>query len=468
MMIAWAPSCAFHAAPWASQAYHKRSRRGRTRGALRVPRCQVYHEGLATFELPPEGSFYRAASKPVRDLGVLAALALTEETGDRLHVADLLSGVSAVRALRYAAEANAKLVLVNDAISGPGRAVLRRNSTYAAPDTVWIQRHEDLFQLACSSEWTSSFDLVDIDAFGTGAPEVASGVLRFLRCSRTRSKLAGRCSTQTDAAPAPGALLYACSTASVTAAGLNPQKARQTYGVEIARHAAVHEQGLRLLITMVRHHALQAGLIARPLFSYYHRVGDTFRVMFRVTLEENLISKAATTADHDAGLLCNCVACGQLWCIVTPNENLAQCPGCGIPVMAPRVRTSGPFYLGPLHDPYFVERMLTIISEAPSDHFDGGTQTALKLMLDEATRQGHPFYYRIGDLARRAGCSPPPLFRFLQRLELAEQAYLDAGRLPRQVVTAQWRAARASVDAQGIRTGLPMPAILEAMREISS
>jgi tRNA (guanine26-N2/guanine27-N2)-dimethyltransferase len=322
--------------------------------------------------------------------------------------------------------------------------------------------------LAQSTEWAATFDLIDIDAFGTGAPEISSGVLHFLRCGRSRQERGRGSCAEPEEETACGALLYACSTASVTAAGLNPQKAQETYEAKIARHAAVHEQGLRLLITVVRRHAREAGLVAQPLFSYYHRAGGTFRVMFRVLPVKDPERMPAPGSDIENGLLRVCWQCGQMWCSLLPEkQGSTDCPGCQSSASAPQVRTSGPIYLGPLHDPRFVERMLLVANEAPPGHFDRSVSAALQAMLHEATRHGHPFYYRVGDLARRAGCSPPPLARLLEHLEFAEQARWDTGCLPQEVRRAQWRAARASVDAQGIRTGLPMPAILLAMQEAS-
>jgi tRNA (guanine26-N2/guanine27-N2)-dimethyltransferase len=449
----------------------ERLRRQRLRPEKLLGCERRYREGFATFELPTANAFYRAASKPVRDLGVLAALVWSEAIGERLRIADLLAGPSAVRALRYATETNARAVLVNDAISGPGRTVLERNTTGVSEDTVWIRRHDNLFDLAQSEEWIHSFDLIDLDAFGTGADEVASGVLNMLRCRRMKTAWSGNDDSAAEKDATAGALLYCCSTASVTAAGLNPGKAQKTYGAALVRHAAVHEQGLRLLITVVRKHAQQSGFIAQPLFSYFHRAGGTFRVMFRILQPRHDELALASTAAADTGLLHLCQQCGQLWCVTSTIKDAVAssvCPGCGNDAAAPQVRTSGPFYMGPLHDGDFVERMLAVSREAPAGHFDRAAIAALKLMIHETRLNAHPFYYRVGDLARRARRSPPPISKLIERLQWYERTYRETRRMPEAVVRAQWQAARASVDPQGVRTGLPIPAILSAVAEASA
>ena len=70
------------------------------------------------------------------------------------------------------------------------------------------------------------FDMVDVDAFGTGQPHLSEGWF----------------------AVNTGGLLYICATDSLTTAGANPHKAWSGYAATTQYFPACNEQGLRLVV----------------------------------------------------------------------------------------------------------------------------------------------------------------------------------------------------------------------------
>ena len=182
-------------------------------------------EASVTFQLQasPEGPalFYRPASRLIRDLGVLALAVLGVP---QPRVLDAMSG-SGVRALRYVHEGGASFVQANELMQGDHP--LEANLASLVSDGRCSVSHSDALDLYLRGRLDGTrYDLVDVDAFGTGQPHLSEGWF----------------------AVNTGGLLYICATDSLTTAGANPHKAWSGYAATTQYFPACNEQGLRLVV----------------------------------------------------------------------------------------------------------------------------------------------------------------------------------------------------------------------------
>ena len=165
--------------------------------------------------------FYRPASRLIRDLGVLALAVLGVPEP---RVLDAMSG-SGVRALRYVLEGGASFVLANDLMEGDHP--LELNLAPLVADGRCNVSHSDALDLYFRAKLDGTrFDMVDVDAFGTGQPHLSEGWF----------------------AVNAGGLLYICATDSLTTKGENPHKAWSGYAATAQSFPACNEQGLRLVV----------------------------------------------------------------------------------------------------------------------------------------------------------------------------------------------------------------------------
>lgn len=196
-------------------------------------------------------AFYRAQSQTARDLGVLAATVYRLKT-NRLRVLEGMAGCG-VRSLRYAQEAAADWVWVNDA--DPTLAPLLHQNFAPLPASRYRLSHQGAQRLFvnryCQEDF---FDWVDVDGFGSGAD--------CLGAALSAVKLGG--------------LLYMTSTDGQALA----RRTLQTYGVWGRSHPAIYEQGLRLLLGCAHHLATLRGFGIHPIFAYFS--GQTWRVLLQL------------------------------------------------------------------------------------------------------------------------------------------------------------------------------------------
>lgn len=277
-------------------------------------------EGHARFRQGP--AFYRPASRPVRDLGVLAAAVYRAETG-RLEVLDAMAATG-VRSLRYLHESGADRLVTNDA--NPELAALLAANLAGA---IAAERCQlsclDANRLFLASYGRQTFfDLVDVDSFGSPLP--------YLTTVFWAAKIGG--------------LVYLTSTDGRTASGREPTKSLIDYGAYARAHPSVREQGLRLLLGSAQQQAARQGFGAAPVFAYF--CGRTYRVMVRLTAAPQL-----TPANY--GWLGYCHQCGNYQCIPWKRLCRARCDRDGEPLVA-----SGPLWLGELHDRAYLQKMAAL------------------------------------------------------------------------------------------------------------
>lgn len=339
----------------------------------------------ATFT--PDGTFYRPASRVVRDLGVLSAAALARPA---LRVLDACSG-SGVRALRYAGERCVARVVANDVQSG---GLLAANVAGAARAVVRIGDARAAFRAGV-------YDVVDVDLFGScGEPAVGDAV---------------------DAVT-EGGLLYLCATDAVAATGRNAHVAYAAYGARVANHPAVNEQFLRMVSGGAHRAAMARGRSVRPVFSYFHAPSSTARVMLQFDPPGELHAAPHQSRLSQVGFVTHCFCCGQNGAVALADPPPTKCAACGSGGDA-RFVVSGPLYIGQLHDRDFVRRMLAIATERDSRE-DSWRAVMRLLALFEQEAPLPPLFYRLGDVGKRIGGSPPPRNHIVEAL--SEMGYASS------------------------------------------
>lgn len=324
-----------------------------------------------TFETQPY-SFYRPASRLIRDLSVLALCTLPSQAADRppYTVLDACSA-SGIRSLRYLhPPCPVAHVTANDTHSLSAHRTLVKNLhpfILNARVTVSNMRAEELLKKQRAT-------LVDLDMFGTtGEPVVGLAV---------------------DAVQRNG-LLYLCATDSVAGSGGNAKVAYAAYGAATIRMPAANEQFLRLVMGAVVRAAMARGRSVNPVFSFFHRVSSTARVMMQL--------------DHggdglrNVGFVRYCSNCAEI--AVGGLEDIgsvALCGSCG------RIgKVCGPLWVGDLHNKGFLKGMTEVAQEL---HQRGDDWRGVIGVLERLRRECgmKPMYYPVGEVGKRIGRSVPP------------------------------------------------------------
>jgi len=379
------------------------------------PEMTWFTEGKAQFQVGE--AFFRPDSRPARDLGVLAAAVYQQQKG-RLRVLETMAG-SGIRSLRYSLEAKADFVWTNDGngdITALRRANLQRNlgpeqgvgsghNLGSACYRLTQQRAAQPLARCCADE--DFYDLVDIDAFGSGGPFMAAAV----------------------GATTLGGLIYLTATDARTLAGRAPEKSLKAYGVYARIHPSCQEQGLRLLIGGLWEQASARGFGLRPIFSYFG--GQTYRVMVQLLSSREARSEARSQANSQTaaqgespqiatshafpkeqspyGFLGYCHQCGEYQCLGWRKLSRAVCDYHDAPLP---LTLSGPQWLGPLHDPGFLQRM-----HRQAEDWDWGSMAQL-LAVMSAEAELPPYHFPLGELGKWGKMDPPKRDRLIQALQV--------------------------------------------------
>jgi tRNA (guanine26-N2/guanine27-N2)-dimethyltransferase len=338
-----------------------------------TPSADWHEEGAARFKIG--AAFFRPETRIARDLGVLAA-AVYRQQYPQLEVLDGMSGCG-IRALRYALEAKADWLWINEA-NPEHAAVLQQNLKAQLPPAqvqVTIGSVRDVLQDCLQQR--RYFDLVDLDCFGSPSAYLPD-------CIRA-TRLNG--------------LMYLTTTDSRTCEGHNPAASLRHFGAYARAHPATHEQGLRLLLGVVAQQAVMQGWAIAPLFSYFQ--GQTYRVMVRLV-------KAHHWSEALSGFVGHCHACGHYDVVHWRGLSRAVCPHHDPPLP---LTLSGPLWLGPLHD----LGALTPMAALAQAWGWQDRKALLDLMAGEIPFP--PYFFTLAELGRHAKVDIPKRDRLIAALQ---------------------------------------------------
>lgn len=355
---------------------------------------QPLKEGAALFHAGH--GFFRAASRPARDLGVLLARTLTLQRS--LRVLDLMAGCG-LRSLRYGLEAQARCIWANDA--DPLRLPLL-HSNLAELVGSCVLRQTTLPAQAVLAECLlrgERFDLVDLDAFGSPHSLVPLAL----------------------EAVAFDGLLYLASTDGRSPTGHDRRAAVRRLGASSRTHPAFWEQALRLQLGVVARCAWSQGRGLEPVVSFSD--GRTFRTAVRLRRHPRSGEEGAL------GLWAVCHGCGDQQ--VQPLLSLRRWEACACPSQdRASLSVSGPLWIGPLQDQATLEAMTGEAVACPTTLSREGAVLLGRLRED----RGWPARcWPHALLARQLGSRPPSLRGLVDRLRQEGFQAFRSGVMPGQI-----------------------------------
>lgn len=298
----------------------------------------------------------------------------------KFRVLDALSA-SGLRALRYAQEIPFATTVVANDMSPAAVDAIRLNVQHnkladkITPSTgnaighmynaaYYIPTPED----GPSAHTQLKYDVIDLDPYGTAAPFLDAAV---------------------QALNDGGLLCVTCTDAGVFASCGYVEKTYSLYGGLPLKGPHSHEAGLRLILNSIAKAAAVQGIAIEPLLSlsidFYARVW--VRVKKSPADVKFLAGKTMLVHQCDTG-------CGsfqiQPLARHTPQKNFlnykhtaslstgdSRCPHCGF-----KTHVAGPMWAGPLHNPYFIRRILDMLPDVDKSTY--GTTTRIEGMLTSA------------------------------------------------------------------------------------
>lgn len=397
------------------------------------------------------------------------------------RILDALSA-SGLRALRYAKEIPITTSVIANDLSAQATAAIKLNISHnhVSEKVQAITGDAQAHMYSVCSPSTrgkhSTYEVIDLDPYGTAAPFLDAAV---------RALVDG------------GLLCVTCTDAGIFASLGYLEKAYSHYGGLPFKGPQSHEAGLRLILHAIATCAARNGLAIEPLLSlsidFYARV--FVRVRRSLAEVKFLASKTMVVYNCDEG-------CGAFTTQFLSQSkgrtakngdtlykfSLAQgpstsqfCPHCNF-----KTHLSGPMWGGPIHNPYFIQRILDLIpslnsetyatipriegmlsvaldesvsfasqpaSQDPSpqtcDHFKPRNDNPEPFLpLEPNIRATHPFFIVPSNLAKILHCVSP-----------SDAAFRGA------LATLGYRTSRSHTKPGSICSNAPWSVIWEIMRE---
>jgi tRNA (guanine26-N2/guanine27-N2)-dimethyltransferase len=280
-----------------------------------------------------------------------------KKRGPRFTILDALSATG-LRALRYAKEIPFVTRIVANDLSRDAVKSIEMNIDHndlkgkicsnVGDARAYMYSKVGIEQSSSSSSTIHRFDVIDLDPYGTAAPFFDSAL---------------------QAIQDGGLLCVTCTDAGVFASNGYPEKSYSLYGGIPTKGVHSHEGGLRLILQAIASSGAKYGIAIEPLLSL--SIDFYVRLFVRIHKEQKDVKLLAGSTmlvyscDHGCGawttqLLARNTAkesrIGDLYFkhsfaqgpSATPN-----CEHCGT-----KTHLSGPMWAGPLHNPYFIQRIL--------------------------------------------------------------------------------------------------------------
>lgn len=388
-------------------------------------------------------------------------------------ILDALSATG-LRALRYASELPSVTKVVANDLSASAIQSMKTNINYNELQNQIQPNLGDARAYMYSLDIGQKFDVIDLDPYGTAAPFMDAAV---------------------QGVKDGGLLCVTCTDAGVWASTGYAEKAFSLYGGMPLKGTHSHEAGLRLILNGLAMSAAKYGLSIEPLLSL--SIDFYARVFVRVY-------RSPAQVKYTAGntiVVYNCDSGCGAWSIQPigsikqkldrkgnpiHNFGLAQgpvagphCEHCGF-----KTHLAGPMWGGRLHNPHFIQKILSILPGLDSavyqtiPRIEGMLTTALEEDLDltpsackptaetteidpqtskhpaivprmnPAAREQFPFYFTLSLLSKVLHCSTVPIDEFRGALR-----------------SCGYRSTRSHAKPNSIRTDAPWSVIWEIMRE---
>ncbi|KIW19808.1 N2,N2-dimethylguanosine tRNA methyltransferase [Exophiala spinifera] len=338
-------------------------------------------------------------------------------------------------------------------------------------------------KIRSGERYVHRFDVIDLDPYGTAAPFIDASL---------------------QAVQDGGMLCVTCTDAGVFASTGYPEKTYAMYGGMPVKGSYSHEGGLRLILNAVATSAARYGLAIEPLLSlyidYYARL---FIRVHRKPLEVKLLP-GTTMIVYSCGHGCGAWTTQPLLRSQPQTSrngessykfSLAQaptappnCEHCGS-----KTHLCGPMWAGPLHNPYFVQKMLDKLPSldgevyGTTDRLEGMLTLALEedLTLQQAAAETEPPATATTTDALSSPSSADPNSKIISRLppqvidaapffviptnlaKVMHSTTPSESMVRGAIISTGYRVTRSHCKPGSIKTNAPWSVLWEIMREFT-
>ena len=287
---------------------------------------KIITEGTTNIEVPvpdenssfPPSSaavFYNPAMKTNRDVAVAAIACFSKNNPDYTYL-DALSA-SGIRGLRIANEVGLNTTM-SDWEEKSVELIKRNIELNNLTNCTALRRNANVVM------FDGSFDIIDLDPFGTPAPFLDAA------CYSTKRLL---CVTATDTAPLCGA---------------HKKAGIRNYSAVPLKTEYYPEMGVRILMGAVARTLAKYDKAMTPLLSY----ASAHYVRLFAKVKKGIVE--ADKCLDNMGFIAHCFNCGaREWKYGLAVHIEEKCPACGH-----KTSLAGPLWLGRLHDGEFCEQVL--------------------------------------------------------------------------------------------------------------
>ncbi len=327
-----------------------------TEGATKVE-VPVPDESLS---FPPSSAavFYNPAMRMNRDVTV-AAIACFSKANPDFTCLDALSA-SGIRGLRIANEVGLNTTL-SDWEETSVELIKKNIELNNLTNCTVIKRNANVVML------DNSFDIIDLDPFGSPAPFLDAA------CRSAKRLL---CITATDTAPLCGA---------------HKKAGIRNYAAVPLKTEYYPEMGVRILMGAVARTLAKHDKAMTPLLSY----ASAHYVRLFAAVKKGIVD--ADQCLENMGFVSHCFGCGaREWEHGLAVHMEEKCPVCGHVTSL-----AGPLWLGRLHDSNFCEGLLSEIEKR-------GYNEALKLIATCRDELDIPMHYDYHKLCKSLGITAMP------------------------------------------------------------
>ena len=331
----------------------------------------VPKESLETNAPPMQPAFFNPRAKLSRDFSIVAYSTFLQNFKGPKTFLDCLSGVGA-RSIRVANELNMiEKVFINDV--NPSALELAKNSAMLNNITKCeFSENEACRFLSLHSKREKRGAIVDIDPFGSPS--------RYLDCGIRATSHGGLLSvTATDLPVLHGLYNNACK--------------RRYYGIPV-RTEYGNEIALRLILGCIHLVAGRLDVKIVPLFVQNNM--HYYRAYVKILVK--------TDSEDSMGHIMHCKRCGHRKFQKEKNHTCEICNA--------QVESTGPLWIGEMHDKAFVDSMLEEHTKFTVD------RACEKILLKCKNEIGMPpSFFVLDEIARRLKDAPKSLEKTIEKLQ---------------------------------------------------